>query len=153
MRLDGGPKPGSIRIPPEEVVALDMADEKRKNEWRDFMTRFWGPPHQPDFLYQCGAGLGTFHINSYGLLSACTMARQPSFDLNQGSFHEGWFDFMPQVLAQKWIKDVPCKHCDLSALCSQCPGLAQLEHGDQETPVEYFCQIAHLRAETLELSQ
>jgi len=34
-----------------------------------------------------------------------------------------------------------------------CPVFAQLENGDPETPVDYACQIAHLRAEAFGLKE
>jgi radical SAM protein with 4Fe4S-binding SPASM domain len=151
VRLDGDRRPAELRISPEEAVALDLADEQRVKEWREFCDKFWGPPPQPEHLYQCGAGVGTFHIDPYGQLSACLMSRVPSYDLRQGAFHEGWHDFMPQVRAQKWSRETPCRNCELLALCGQCPGWAQMEHGDQEAPVEYLCQIAHLRVQALGL--
>jgi radical SAM protein with 4Fe4S-binding SPASM domain len=147
LRLDGGDSPAAYRISPEEVVALDLADAERAKAWREFCDRFWGPPPQPDLLYQCGAGQGTFHIDAEGRLSACMMARQPSFALRRGTFHEGWHTFMPQVTAQRSLSEADCRHCELTSLCGQCPGWSQLEAGDQEAQVDYLCRIAHLRAE------
>jgi len=149
--VDGDQRPVNFRISPEEVVALDLADEKRMKSWREFCHRFWGPPPQPKYLYRCGAGLNTFHIDPYGQLSACMMSRVPSYDLRQGTFHEGWHRFMARVRTQKRTRETPCQHCDLISLCGQCPGWAQMESGDQETPVDYLCRIAHLRAEAFEI--
>jgi len=151
VRLDGGRQPAELRLPPEEVVALDLADEERVNAWREFCERFIGVAPSVDDLYQCGAGLESFHIDAEGRLSACIMARQPSYDLRQGTFRHGWDDFLQRVRAQKWIRESPCRTCRLIALCGQCPGWGQLEHGDQESLVEYLCRIAHLRAKALEV--
>jgi len=147
LRLDGDRKPAEFRISAEEVVALDMADERRAKGWHEFCEKFWGLPPKPEYLYNCGAGIATFHVDPYGHLSVCMMSRVPSYDLRQGTFHEGWTDFMPQVRAQKWSRETPCQKCEFIALCGQCPGWAQMESGDQEAPVEYLCQIAHLRAQ------
>jgi radical SAM protein with 4Fe4S-binding SPASM domain len=146
LRLDGDRKPAEVRISVEDVVALDIADEKRMKEWHEFCDKFIKAPSDSEYLYQCGAGLGMFHIDPYGQLSACMMSRIPSYDLRQGTFHDGWRDFMPQVRMQKWLREMPCKTCELISLCGQCPGWAQMEKGDQETPVEYLCQIAHKRS-------
>jgi radical SAM protein with 4Fe4S-binding SPASM domain len=148
LRIDGNQKPAEFRISPDEIVALDLADEKRIKEWQEFCVKFWGPPQSPEYLYQCGAGLYTFHIDPYGHLSTCMMARVPSFDLRQGKFKEAWSDFIPTVLSQKWIQEMPCKSCELISLCDQCPGFAQIENRSQDTQVEYLCRIAHQRAET-----
>jgi radical SAM protein with 4Fe4S-binding SPASM domain len=156
MRVDGesesSKKPAKFRISPEEVVQLELADERRVRDWQEFCDRFWGPPPNPEYLYQCGAGVGTFHVDPYGQLSACMMSRVPSYDLRQGTFHEGWYEFIPQVREQKRMRETPCQYCELISLCDQCPGYAQMETGDQETPVQYLCQIAHLRAQNLGLS-
>jgi len=153
VRSDGDQKPAKFRLSPEEVVQFDLADEKRIKGWREFCDRFWGPPAQPEYLYQCGAGVGTFHVDPYGQLSACMMSRVPSYDLRQGMFHEGWCGFMPRVRAQTWSQETPCKSCELIALCGQCPGFAQMETDDQEARVDYLCQIAHLRAEAFGLNK
>jgi MoaA/NifB/PqqE/SkfB family radical SAM enzyme len=101
MRVDGGRNPAIYRIPPEEVIALDLADEKRMNEWREFCKKFCGPPQNSEYLYQCSAGRGTFHIDPYCRLSACMMARYPSFNLREDSFRRGWQEFIPGVFSQK----------------------------------------------------
>ena len=164
MRIDGSRQPAQYRLSPQEVVELDLADEKRIKAWRELWDRLGGPPAQLEYLYQCGAGIGSFHIDPYGQLSVCMMSRVPSYDLLRGTFHEGWHDFLGQVRAQKWSADAdcpqydtspwesPCQSCELIALCGQCPGWAQMESGEPEKPVEYLCQIAHLRAEALGLN-
>jgi len=147
MRLDGNLGPGNFRITPEETVALDLADEKRIKDFRAFFDKFHGAPPEPEYLYQCGAGRRTFHIDPYGQLSVCLMVRNPSYELSKGSFSEGWHDFIPEVLSQKWAQHTPCKTCKLYALCGQCPAYAQMECGDPEKLVEYLCKVAHLRVE------
>jgi len=152
VRLDGDGRPAEYRINAEEAVSLDLADERRLIEWRMFNEKFSGPPRRPEYLYQCGAGLSGFHIDSSGLLSVCMMARVPAYDLRKGRFSEGWQDFLPQVLAQRWSQETSCKNCDLISMCGQCPGWAQIETGDQEKPVEYLCRIAHLRARSFAMN-
>ncbi|HNR37849.1 MAG TPA: radical SAM protein [Acidobacteriota bacterium] len=146
LGVGGNRAPAQYRLAAKDAVALDLTDEQRLAEWRQFCDKFSGPPPEPDRLYNCGAGIGTFHIDAYGRMSACLMARQPAYDLRRGTFRSGWDDFMPRVRAQKWTRETPCRHCDLYALCGQCPGWALMESGDPEEPVAYLCQIAHLRA-------
>jgi len=97
-------------------------------------------------LYNCGAGLQTFHIDPQGALSLCAMAREPSYCLTAGSFHQGWREFLGEVRNQRRQHDIPCARCEWISLCGYCPGMAQLEHGDPEKLIEYFCRVAHLRA-------
>lgn len=145
-KLDGSKIPCNFRLSPEEVVKLDLADEKRVKEWREFCEKFIGP-FQADNLFNCGAGVSTFHIDPYGQMSSCEMIRFQNYDLRRGSFEEGWHHAIPEFLALKPTSDYPCGKCELISLCGQCPGWAYLENGNPETPVEYLCQIAHLRAE------
>jgi radical SAM protein with 4Fe4S-binding SPASM domain len=152
VRLDGDMRPANFRISPEEIVSLDLSDEKRVEDLRKFCEEFWGPPPRPENIYQCGAGISTFHVDPYGKLSTCLMSRVPSFDLRCGTFHDGWYNFIPTVISQKWSKEVPCRNCNLYPLCGQCPAYAQMEYGDVEKPVEYLCEIANIRAEAFGLS-
>jgi radical SAM protein with 4Fe4S-binding SPASM domain len=145
-RLDGSKAPCSLRLSPEDVLKLDLADEKRAKEWKDFCEKFIGPP-QSDGLFSCGAGVFTFHIDPYGQMSMCEMVRFKSYDLRNGSFEEGWHQFFPELLALKPTGDYQCARCELISLCGQCPGWAWLENGNPELPVEYLCQLAHLRAD------
>lgn len=144
--LGDNKNPIKVRISPEEAVKLDVEDEERAKEWIEFCQKFWGPIHSGN-LYNCGAGLNSFHIDPYGKMSVCGTSRLPNYDLLQGSFQDGYYNFFPKILAQK-LKDKKnkCDQCEMLALCGQCPGWAQLENGDQEKPVEYLCQISHLRA-------
>jgi radical SAM protein with 4Fe4S-binding SPASM domain len=151
-RLDGSKDPCSLRISPEEVIELDIADEKRIKEWREFCKKFLGPSESRN-LYICGAGVSSFHVDAYGKLSICIMSRYKSYDLLQGSFKEGWNGFIPQFLNQKPKNEYKCGQCELISLCGQCPGWAWLECGDPEAPVEYLCQIAHLRAEAFNIKK
>jgi radical SAM protein with 4Fe4S-binding SPASM domain len=147
LRLDGNAKPTTLRISPEEIVAIDLVDSKRKREWEDFCRNVQSSVSSNEYLYQCGAGLNTFHIDSYGKLSPCIMARNNSYDLLRGTFREGWQDFLPHILSQKWSQESSCRDCKICGICEQCPGVALNEHGNPESPVEYLCQIAHKRAE------
>jgi radical SAM protein with 4Fe4S-binding SPASM domain len=152
MRLDGDRGPKEFRILPEEIVELDLKDEERLKEWKEFCSKFLGLPQNPEYLYQCGAGLEVFHIDPHGQLFPCMMARMSGFDLRHGKFSEGWHAFIPRIIEQKWSQDIPCKKCYLLSLCDQCPGWAYVENGDQERPVKYLCHIAHMRGEAFGLS-
>jgi radical SAM protein with 4Fe4S-binding SPASM domain len=145
-RLDGSKTPCNFRLSPQEVVELDLADRKRAKKWKEFCEKFVEPV-ESDNLYSCGAGINTFHVNPYGKLTVCSMSRFQEYNLRSGSFKEGWEKVIPEFLTLKAKTDYPCGKCDLISLCNQCPGWAWLENGNPEEPVEYFCQIAHLRAE------
>jgi radical SAM protein with 4Fe4S-binding SPASM domain len=149
-RLDGGKSPVEFRVSPEDVVSIERGDVERMHDLKQFTDRFRRSPLQPENLYFCGAGMTSFHVDPYGGLSVCLMSRVPSYDLREGTFRQGWLEFIPQVLSQKRRFPSPCQSCDLVFLCGQCPGWGRLESGDPERPVEYLCRLAHLRAEAID---
>ena len=145
-RFDGKDGPSAVRLPPEKVVELDLATEKRRKAWKEFAEKFWGPPKR-DTLFVCGAGINTFSITPYGELSPCIMARMFPYDLLSGSFHRGWHEFIPSVIYRPANPTSPCRKCKLMAICGNCPGWAIIDTGDPNQPVEYLCRVGRLRAE------
>jgi radical SAM protein with 4Fe4S-binding SPASM domain len=143
--LDGSARPIFFRLPPEKIVALDKADPERASLWRDQFQNNQVIPPSDQRMYLCGASKQGFHIDAVGHLFSCLINRQPSYDLRSGSFREGWDQFLPKVISREYNANFPCLGCDLRSVCSQCPALAELEHGDCEKRVEFLCQIAKLR--------
>ena len=146
-RADGDQTPTQYRISAEEVLWLDALDSERAHMWQTYPQEAIRPTPEPEKLYQCGAGVNAFHIDAYGNLSLCIMAREPAYSLREGSFHEGWHTFIPQTRAQQRTKPSPCQTCDLITMCTQCPGIAHMEYGDAEQCVPHLCEITHLRAD------
>jgi radical SAM protein with 4Fe4S-binding SPASM domain len=145
--LDGAQEPTNLRLAPEEVLELDLADAARVDEWRRFCDRALRLAPDPERIYVCTAGMRSFHIDPHGMLSMCLISRGRSYDLRSGSFHEGWHDFLPRVRDETASASYECNQCELISLCGQCPGWAQLEHGDREKRVDFLCEVAHLRAQ------
>jgi len=144
--LDGSKELRRLRISPQQVVELDLEDPQRYQEFRRLYERSKGEEPDREHLFRCGAGLRSFHIDPYGQLTLCNMARTPSYDLRHGTFAEGWHEFFPRVRKKKPVRDNLCMECRLIHICDQCPGWSQLERSDPGMPVDYLCQITHLRA-------
>jgi radical SAM protein with 4Fe4S-binding SPASM domain len=108
--------------------------------------RLWDSP-ETDSLYICGAGLHNFHVDAYGHLSPCILARHLRYDLLKGSFKQGWQGFLHRVRTQQVSQDFKCRICPWRVACGSCPAFAQLENGDPETVVEFACRVGHLRSE------
>ena len=54
--------------------------------------------------------------------------------------------------ARKITRPTKCTVCELkSSLCGMCPANGELETGDPESPVDFLCRVAHLRAYALGL--
>jgi len=145
--LDGCQGPTEMRLTPQQVVRFDLADDTRREAWKDVCDRLLGAPNDQRHLFVCGAGISRFHIDPYGQLNICIMYRSEPYDLRRGSFRDGWSRFVPEVRFQRPRGEYACLTCDLMSICGQCPGWSQLEHGDSQTAVEYLCRVAHLRAE------
>ena len=144
-RLDGKRTVERFRISPEEVVALDEADEDRLSDWLEFNTRFHESVPKPDRVFQCGAGTQGFYVDSEGRLTPCTMTRSRFYDLTKGNFCEGWQTFVGEVIKERIEGDRPCRSCSLAFVCHNCPGWAELTQGKNGQPIDYLCRIAQLR--------
>ncbi len=146
-RLNGDRTPLRYRLEPEEVLALDFEDARRREYFRKLCSHAAQWNQRSDSIYQCGVGTTDFFIDPYGNLRACMMTRTPGFDLTSGAFRDGWSDVLPLLVSQPPRKQSPCRTCRIRFICGQCPSWGEMENGDSEAPVEYLCRIAHLRAE------
>jgi radical SAM protein with 4Fe4S-binding SPASM domain len=149
-RIDGKEGPRQVRMRPAEVLAVDMADSRRVREWVKAREQFRGPLRESDRVFQCGGGVNTFFVEAKGRLVMCPVARSWGYDLTRGTFQEGWERARRARQEMKRTRLSPCATCHLAALCGQCPGWGETEHGDPEARVDYLCRIAHLRADYLE---
>lgn len=145
-RLDMDRGSLSARLDVEDVVRLDLEDEKRAEEWKEEFFKKYTGLSDSGLLYTCGAGLSSFNIDPHGQLYMCIIVRKDFYNLRTGGFKEGW-ENIASLRQRSLSQDNRCRRCGLRSLCEQCPGWSQLEHGDDESPVDYLCKIAHKRAE------
>ena len=139
-RMDGSQEPIRYRLSPSEVVALDCEDLQRRTNFVKMHIEEKSLLPRSEMIYSCGAGYYGFHVNASGHM----MARHPAYDLRQGNLKEGW-DFLKAVREKKRTLVTHCRTCTAGVLCTQCPGWSQIVHGDDETPVDYVCEMGHLR--------
>jgi radical SAM protein with 4Fe4S-binding SPASM domain len=144
----------SLRVAPTDWVAMARRDRHYRQNVRQFCDQFMGPPG--DRLFSCGAGHGTC-VDAYGRLQPCLLLRHPDmvYDLKQGSLRDALTNFMPRLLAETRAVNpdylARCARCFLKGFCEQCPAKSWAEHGTLDTPVEYFCRVAHAQARDLGL--
>jgi len=147
----------NLRPAPEEGVEfLARRKETYLKEVGTFCSKFIGPPG--DSLFACGAGLGGACVDAYGVVQPCMDLRhsQTLYDLRKGSLKEAVTHFFPEVRKIKARnRDYlsRCARCFLKGLCEQCPARSWAEHGTLDTPVDYYCEIAHTEARVLGLLQ
>jgi radical SAM protein with 4Fe4S-binding SPASM domain len=152
-RVDcGANRNGELQLTAEQLVALDLQDEERMRDFKEFCASFVPRPEdtvEAEYVYQCGAGQDSFSVDPYGQLQMCQLSRKSSFDLREGTFETGWNEHFPLLRAQKWQTHSICRTCNLISLCGSCPGAAEMEVGSIEGVVPQFCEIAHIRAFTV----
>ena len=152
-RRDCSQTPLEVRLSPREIVALDLEDPDRVAEWKQFAARFNRPvldPEKVDKLYKCGGGFQSFAIDPFGRLAACVLSSD-TYDLRQGSFKEGWEKHLFSLGQKKITHRTKCSDCQIRSMCGVCPANSELECRDAEAPVDFLCEVAHLRAYALGL--
>ncbi len=148
-RFDCSQSPIDVRLTPDKVVKLDLLDPKRVAEWQKFAVKFGGLPDSPEAtqqLWRCGGGLNAFAIDPYGRLQMCTLSQDDAYDLRQGNFQQGWEQALYQLRRKRITRQTKCVTCGIRSMCGMCPANAWLECMDAEAPVDFLCQVAHLRA-------
>ncbi|MGA9883550.1 MAG: radical SAM protein [Candidatus Acidiferrales bacterium] len=152
-RIDCSQSPLAVRLSSEEAVALDFLDPRREKEYRELIGRILaaGPPSESAAkkVYGCGGGNNSCAIDPVGQMSICVLSHQEGYNIREGSFREGWEGPL-QAIRQKPSKGPTiCSRCQLRPICGMCAANGELENGDPEKPVEFLCQVAHLRMYTL----
>lgn len=153
-RIDCSQSPLAVRLEPWEIVKMDLEDSERVAEWKEFARRFNGPVHTPDRsgeVYHCGGGVNSFAIDPTGKMSICVLSHRDTFDLRHQSLRQGWEDGLQKVRQKKISRVTKCTRCEIKAMCGMCPANGELEIGDPESPVDFLCHVAHLRAKTMEI--
>ena len=145
-RVDGGSRPSTVRLSPDQIVTLENREPKRVAHYREeFGDRAYTESRMD--LFNCGAYLHSFHIDPYGNLFPCMLVRWPAYNLREGSFRRGWYESFPAMRDRVRTKTLPCDTCQINATCDRCVGWAQLESGDPEGMVPFLCDVTHARAE------
>lgn len=144
-RIDGSQDPFKYRLSIEEMLELDKSDPERMQSWVDnYNNSKHLQMRSAKYIYSCGAGHRSFHIDSNGGLSACLMARKPSYSILEMGFQAAW-QKLGEIRVLERKLNVPCLTCSAAAMCAQCPGWSQLVHDDDETIVDFVCQLTKAR--------
>jgi radical SAM protein with 4Fe4S-binding SPASM domain len=159
LRYDGNRKRNdeirSERLSPVEIAALERSDPERmealqKNCQRLIISDASAP--ECNHLFYCGSGNESFTVSYDGLFRLCPSLWHPDcvYDLKKGNLEEAWKAFVPRVLDMRSERREfleKCRGCSIVNLCMWCPANAHLEIGAMDVPVDFFCQVAHARAE------
>ncbi len=162
----------TLRLTPDETVKRMARNLDYLKIMTEFAAKYMGPTG--DRLFNCGAGTKIF-VDAYGNAQMCMGLRHPDMVFPLGSKKNSkkvgletpnraevtvsvlkhiLLDFFPRLRELKATNPDylrRCARCFLKGLCEQCPAKSWQEHGTLDTPVEYFCQIAHAQARYLGL--
>lgn len=146
------------RLTPEEIVAIEQADEDRADSLADHCDHFIFPEHSGEVcnhLFHCGAGNESFIVSYDGIFRLCGDLWHPdtTLDLRTHSLKEAWSELVPQVRELRsdsadYLNQ--CRVCPIVNLCLWCPARAYLETGDMDGFSDYFCAVAHARADAIQ---
>jgi radical SAM protein with 4Fe4S-binding SPASM domain len=142
-----------LRVSPEEGLSVLTQDpDQYRKEMAEFFEKFLSPPG--DRLFTCGIGPGC--VDAYGVFQPCLSLRHPdlAFDLKKGALREAVASGLPRLKEMRATNSLyleRCARCFLRGFCEQCPAKSWAEHGTLDTPVEYFCRVAHAQARFLGL--
>lgn len=161
LRFDGNKKRNtgikSERLSPEEIVAIEKADSERSQALEKNCDKFiiselshTGCNH----LFRCGSGNRNFYVSYDGYFKLCSSLSHPDcvYDLNKGNLADAYQKFVLQVRDMRSQRPEflqKCRKCAIINLCLWCPAHAHLETGQLDSPVDYFCEVAHAREEAL----
>lgn len=146
-RLNGDKTPTNYRLSFKELLEVKAQDKDLWEEYqRQLKAELPDDTRDDSFLYRCNAWLSKFFIDPYGRLKFCIFSHRFSVDLKTTSFHHGFYNVFPQLLNERFKTNSKCINCKLRALCYNCPARAYIETGDEESPVEYYCELARMAA-------
>jgi radical SAM protein with 4Fe4S-binding SPASM domain len=151
----------SERLTPQEIVSLEQSDQERFQALREKCrksVKIGRSSMAGGELFLCGAGKASYSISSDGVFRLCSSLWHADciYNLREGSITYAWRHFVPRVREMRSEREDylrSCSRCDLIDLCMWCPAYAYLETGELDAPVEYFCEVAHARAQAFGQSE
>lgn len=145
-RLDGDQTPLQYRLPAEDAVHDELRDTGVAKQWAE---RLEAPDQHQDDLYSCYAGKAVFHIDAYGELRPCLMARKYGYSLHDETFLEGWRGILYAFSEERSLAETRCGTCKKQRICSRCPGSFALETGSEQVPPQFACDLAEARLDMI----
>ncbi len=141
--FNGDKTPTNFRLSFQDLMELRKQDVDIWQEYQEGMHMdILDLERTKDFLYHCNSFRKQFFINPFGRIKFCELSEKFSANLKTTSFKKGFYKVFPKILKVRFKTDSQCKICRLRPICYYCPARAYLETGNEESPVEYYCQLA-----------
>jgi radical SAM protein with 4Fe4S-binding SPASM domain len=141
------------RLSPDEIIELEKQHPNRLDALKKQCITISEKEPSNSFqerIFKCGAGRNSASIDSYGIFKLCSslVHKKCVFDLKKDFLKNAWMDFAPKVIAftsQKKEYHENCSNCKLRDFCTWCPAIGDLETGQLDEVVTYFCSVASAR--------
>ncbi|MBU4251572.1 MAG: SPASM domain-containing protein, partial [Candidatus Omnitrophica bacterium] len=136
-------------------ISAFYSNHRRENKLLDFIKLgYFATGSHCNHLFHCGTGNGSFTVSYDGYFRLCSSLWHPDciYDLKIGNLKYAWEKFIPKVREMRSEKEEflkKCRICPIINLCIWCPAHSHLETAELDKPVDYFCEVAHARAESL----
>jgi radical SAM protein with 4Fe4S-binding SPASM domain len=149
------------RLTPEEIIKIEKNDAERLNALEKICDKFILPEpidNNSNYVFLCSAGNISFTLGYDGYFRLCSSLTREDcvYDLNSGNLTDAWNNFVPSIRSIKSESEEflrKCRICSIFELCRWCPAHADLETGEMDRPVDYFCEVAGKRAEAFRAEQ
>lgn len=144
-RLNGDPAPCDLRLSPQEVLRLDGVEISAQ---RVCLKNNKKHGSRENDLFPCAVQGGSgFSIDPQGRIFLCSFLREFHRNVLETDARQVYEGLLSDLRQMKFLSDSACRTCGyLSKNCLWCPGKANVEKGDREQPVAYFCELARLEA-------
>ncbi len=147
------------RLSFEKILQLEKRDPARFKLLQDRcggLDLSGNNKDNPRKIFRCKGGINSCCVDHRGMLKLCSSLNNKNcvYDLRRGTLTEGWEEFVPKVLKLESNKESflrSCGSCEMHDLCSWCPAHADLETGELDESVEYFCNIVEQRRVKLKI--
>jgi radical SAM protein with 4Fe4S-binding SPASM domain len=156
----GGLAPCASRMTDEEVLGIEFKATEINTADKQWIDKACSLPKEntrrDDNLFGCSAGTNSVYLQADGKMQMCVLTGHRSHSITQtevpmeNAFDKTWESF-GKAREEKLKPDSPCHRCDIAYLCSNCPGFAQLESGNEHGAVSYLCELTHKKAALLGL--
>lgn len=141
-RLNSDKTPLNFRLSIPDMLKMRRKSRNMRNEYCNGLhNKVLNLRRNKKFLYHCSSWSKEFIIDPYGRLRFCLLSSKFSVDLKTTSFKEGFYNVFPRVLKEEFKTNSKCKNCKLRPFCYYCPARAYLETGNEEGPIEYYCEL------------
>lgn len=144
-RLDGDGVPLQYRVDPETAAQSEMLNADRAGKWCTLFETARPVSEQDGRMFLCGAGRNLCHIDARGYLKPCLLHTGAGYNLREGSFEDGWTQFIPGEIAEPFRDSDRCRTCESKDWCGYCPERLALDTGSRHQSSDWMCRLARAR--------